>query len=627
MLACFTGPAQAQIAIPENQWPARVIASDRQVEANLDGSWTAKTHLEIKILSPNAIPALGQPALGYRDQMQQLDISNAYTLKADGRKLAVAPDAILTRQNPASANSPLLSDQKQKVILFPNVEQGDTLVYDSIITSKPEFDGSFIYTILIPTSLPVDRDDVTVSVPRAMAPAIEVHGLSAATSTQGDRVVYAIHFSNSRPVRESLVQSAFDVAPRFSVSTFKDYDAFAATYAKLALGAMTVTPEIQAKADEITAGVNDRRAQAKKIYDWVATHVRYVEVELGQGGIVPHDADRVLANAYGDCKDYAVLFGALLKAKGIDSNLVLVNSTSSFTRSKVPAVIPFNHMIVWLPEFRLYADATNGRFVPFGLLPPSEYGKPAVHIGDRSGALHNLPLSDPAASGTTYKLVLTTDDAGHITSNSSLTATGNFATTLRLLGGLMQGQNGSAIANAILQRNRVAGANGTLTLPPIDIDAASYQVSASYSTAGVVDGIARDEGLALFDNLRLLGPFSGAFFGPLLDNRGGDEAAVPCYNGHAVDDETLQFPATRHLATLPPDSHVSRPHITYVSHWSTDGNSISVHRELNTQFDQMLCSGSAKDDLLVAAGQIRKDAATVLLLPHVAGGPAEPAKP
>jgi len=37
-------------------------------------------------------------------------------------------------------------------------------------------------------------------------------------------------------------------------------------------------------------------------------HIRYVAIELGAGGFIPHDPDWTLTNAYGDCKDQAVLF-------------------------------------------------------------------------------------------------------------------------------------------------------------------------------------------------------------------------------------------------------------------------------------------------------------------------------
>ena len=128
--------------------------------------------------------------------------------------------------------------------------------------------------------------------------------------------------------------------------------------------------------------------------------------------------------------------------------------------------------------------------------------------------------------------------------------------------------------------------------------------------------------MTLSDHLRVASPFSSGFFGPLIDNRERDEAAVVCYTGQATDDETVQFPASRHVAALPADTKMTRNHLTYTSHWSSDGNSVSVHRELTTHFDAMLCSGGDKDDLLAAGDQIRADGKTPLLLPLVNNGAA-----
>ena len=623
-LLCLLASAQAQQAITLAQSPARLALSTRRIDVSSDGSWTQVAHTETKILQPSAIPVLGQTAIGYSDQLQQLDILSAYTRKANGDKIPVTPDAIITRQSPASANSPLLSDQKQKVIIFPNVEVGDTLVYDAKTTSKSLIAGAFAYDAIFPTALLVDDATIAISVPRTLPLYVEAHGLTAVKTTSGDRTLYTIHYANAKPVMPGQAQSGFDLEPRLSLSTFKDYDAFAATYGAMALPAIAVTPAIQAKADEITAGVPDRRDQAHRIYNWVAGHIRYVALEFGQGGIVPHAADRVLANAYGDCKDHAVLFAALLKAKGIESNLVLINSGNAFTVAKVAAMAPFNHMITWIPDFHLYADTTNGRFVSFGLLPMSEYGKPVIHIGDRSGALHATPATDSTSSSTAYKLTIAVNENGRIVSNSSLAATGDFATALRLVGGLMQGQDGAKMANTILQKSGMADASGVLMAPPPNADVPSYEISANYSMPGEAAGLGNASGVALADHLRVASPFSSGFFGPLIDARERDEAAVPCYTGQATDDETLQFPASRHLATLPADTKISKPHLTYVSHWSSDGNSVSVHRELTTRFDAMLCSGADKDDLLAAGDQIRADGKTLLLLPLVSNAPASP---
>jgi hypothetical protein len=153
-LCCYVASAAAQQAIPPASLPAKIIRSERRVEVAPDGSSTVISHIESKMLQQNAIAVLGQPAIGYSDLLQQVDVTDAYTLKADGSKIPVKPDAIITQQSPASRNSPLLSDQKQKVIVFPNVEVGDTLIYDLTTTSKPQIAGAFTYDTVIPPPWP-----------------------------------------------------------------------------------------------------------------------------------------------------------------------------------------------------------------------------------------------------------------------------------------------------------------------------------------------------------------------------------------------------------------------------------------------------------------------------------------
>lgn len=63
-------------------------------------------------------------------------------------------------------------------------------------------------------------------------------------------------------------------------------------------------------------------------------NIRYVGIWLGNGGIVPHPAEDILQNRYGDCKDKATLLQALLAAKGIYSQQVLINLGDSFYRSE-----------------------------------------------------------------------------------------------------------------------------------------------------------------------------------------------------------------------------------------------------------------------------------------------------
>src|SRR5262249_17808177 len=51
---------------------------------------------------------------------------------------------------------------------------------------------------------------------------------------------------------------------------------------------------------------------------WVQDKVRYVALEVGEGGYVPREPSVVAHRLYGDCKDKSFLYMALLARKGIE---------------------------------------------------------------------------------------------------------------------------------------------------------------------------------------------------------------------------------------------------------------------------------------------------------------------
>ena len=121
----------------------------------------------------------------------------------------------------------------------------------------------------------------------------------------------------------------------------------------------------------------------------MVAHTRYVAIELGRGSFVPHDADTVIAKGYGDCKDHDVLLQALLKAKGIDAESILINATNAYSLSEAPSFAQLDHVITYLPEFAVYLDASTP-VAPFDVLPLQEYGKPAVRASRKTAGLERL---------------------------------------------------------------------------------------------------------------------------------------------------------------------------------------------------------------------------------------------
>lgn len=77
-----------------------------------------------------------------------------------------------------------------------------------------------------------------------------------------------------------------------------------------------------------------------------------------------------MRNGYGDCKDYVVLMQALLKAKNIDSSAVLVDWGQMYQNLPLPMASQFNHAIIYLPAFNIFANPTD-KNASFGELDAS----------------------------------------------------------------------------------------------------------------------------------------------------------------------------------------------------------------------------------------------------------------
>ena len=437
-----------------------LVTADTVVQTS--GLFTKTYHYELQATNDAGAAQIAQQAVPFSASMEELEVVEAYTLKADGRKLVVNANSILTQAPQGAASVTQFDDQRQKVIIFPNVAGGDSVIFTMRLrATRPRIPGQYFYADIFSPTTAYKEVRETIVAPKNYPLYTESHDVTFEKEETGDNVTYRWRYSASNPPSDFELPpvSPLDKFPRLLVSSFKDYSELGRAYAAMAAPKEAITSKIQALADRLTSGIAGRRQQAEAIYNWVSKNVRYVAVDIGNGGIVPHDADSVLANAYGDCKDHAVLFAALLKARGIDSDTVLINSANAYNLPDVAALVPLNHAITWLPEFQIYADTTAST-APFGTLPFTEYGKPVVHTKTSTMATALTPILGAGLATTNVKTVARIDKDGKVTGDSTITATGPFSTSLRAMGLLIQASGPERIAAAQLKAQNLTGKIG-----------------------------------------------------------------------------------------------------------------------------------------------------------------------
>ena len=397
------------------QSPVTIVKSTRDFDVRPDGTYSVAEHDEYLARTVAAATDVGKIEIYYDELTQdEPQVTEAYTLKADGTKLPVDQSAMYIQA--AASDDDEISSGKEKVIVFPKVAAGDTVVYTYKQNVKTAMlPGLFTTSEAYGRTKSYNDLSGSVTAPKSMPLSIDAHDVSIQKEFQGDSTHYSWHYAAPDALAEDVSGVALsDRNPRVTFSSFASYDQLGRAYADMIAPALAVTPKVQTFADKLTDGIADRRGQAEKIYQWVSENIRYVSVQLGVGGYMPHAAEAVLENGYGDCKDHAVLLAALLKAKGIDSDIVAINASNSYKVADAPSLDAFDHAINWLPEFNLYVDSTIG-VAPFGALGFVEYGKPVLHAVTKGGALRRTPIVAPGEAAMLVKTTARLDEAGNIT--------------------------------------------------------------------------------------------------------------------------------------------------------------------------------------------------------------------
>ena len=150
------------------------------------------------------------------------------------------------------------------------------------------------------------------------------------------------------------VQAPRNAPPRFAQGMSVDVTDFASWADLSALllphfekaSAIPADSPLQAEIARIKAASPDPAKRAQLALELVQGKIRYVNLALGTGGLVPAGADLTWQRRYGDCKGKTVLLIGLLRALGVAAEPVLVSSNGDGLNERLPMVGLFDHVLV-----------------------------------------------------------------------------------------------------------------------------------------------------------------------------------------------------------------------------------------------------------------------------------------
>src|SRR6266566_2096247 len=404
-------PAKPELAIPapvDHSQESYVVEKLRaSYRFENDGTGRREVYARIKVQSEAGVEQWGQLVVGYNSANERVEIPYVRVHKADGSTLTAPQDSVQDLSIPLERDAPVYTDYRQKHITVPGLRPGEELEYDFVtITHTPLAAGQFWMEHDFVKSGTVLDEQLELNVPKERVIKLKTKpGNDPKISEANGRRIYAwssSHIDEDEKDKDKNKDKKKKKAPKepeppaVQMTTFASWEEMGRWYAALEKDRRQPTPEIRARAAELTKGKTNDLDKIEALYDFVGPNFRYVSLSLGVGRFQPHAAADVLHNEYGDCKDKHTLLASLLEASGYHASSVLINSGRKLD-PEIPSPSQFDHVFTLVPlgNDKVWMDSTT-EVAPFRLLSAQLRKKQALIIPqDGTPHLEETPPDPP----------------------------------------------------------------------------------------------------------------------------------------------------------------------------------------------------------------------------------------
>jgi tetratricopeptide (TPR) repeat protein len=400
-----------------------------------DGTGTREETSRVRILADSGVKAMAVLTFTYTASNQLVEVGYVRVIKPDGT-VVVTPDYNI-QDMPADVTreAPMYSDIHQKHVAVKGLGVGDTLESKvTLRTLKPEVPGQFWLEYSFEKNLIALDEQLDLDLPADKSVTVTSDDLQPTVTTANGRKLYHWASSNlARPDPDAPPKSTKHWKPSVQATTFTSWEQVGAWYQSLQHDRLASTPAIQAKAAALTKGLTTDEDKIRAIFNDVALHTHYVGLDFGIGRYQPHEADDVLSNEYGDCKDKHTLLAAELKAAGIEAWPVLISSSRELDPA-MPSPAQFDHVITLVPlgGKMMWMDST-AEVAPIGVLMAVLRDKQALAIpGSKPAYLVRTPADLPSPRVIQIQVEGKLSDQGLFTGHLAQTMDGDVGVLFRM---------------------------------------------------------------------------------------------------------------------------------------------------------------------------------------------------
>jgi len=427
-----------------SQEPFVIEQFSRKQQFENDGTSSRQDTARVRIQSQAGVQNYGLLSFSYPSATGTFEVAYIRVRKPDGSIVETPPENMQDMAAEITRQAPFYSDLHEKHVAVRGLSVGDVLEFRTEEhTTKPLAPGQFWTEYSFTHDLIVMDELLEIAVPRERAVKIKGSEVQPVIGDAGGYRVYTWHHTSlehkgetnkKREATERIWQQLQGRLPQPDVlmSSFVSWDDVGRWYGGLQEERVKPTPEVTAKAAELTRNTSNDEAKLRALYGYVSTQFRYIGVSFGIGRYQPHSAAEVLANQYGDCKDKHTLLASLLAAVRIPAYPTLISSSREVD-AEVPSPGQFNHVITVVPRegSLVWLDST-AEVGPYQYLVSPLRDKHGLVIWkDKPAALVNTPADLPYGTFQKFSMDAKLSEVGTLEGNAEVSNRGDLEYLLR----------------------------------------------------------------------------------------------------------------------------------------------------------------------------------------------------
>jgi transglutaminase-like putative cysteine protease len=324
------------------------------------------THIIKEIVSEAGIQNGSSINIGFDPSFERLDVHNITVWRNNKpeKRLSARSFKILADEKELSRF--IYQGSYSAYCILNDIRKGDRIEYSYTITGRnPIFNNKFFRDLYFQSSVPFAHvyKSILVSPSRKLnfksfnkTPQVSVSIKDGLTNYEWNAYqVMPVEYFDNQPGWYN----------NYAYIQVSDYSSWKEV-TDWALSVNPVMPVTNGKLAVQVAGLKaatkgDKEKYFRGAVKMVQDEVRYMGIEMGEYSHRANNPEKVFNQRYGDCKDKSLLLASVLRAGGIEAEMVLVNSGIDAGIDKfIPTPNAFNHAVVvaTINNKQVWVDAT-----------------------------------------------------------------------------------------------------------------------------------------------------------------------------------------------------------------------------------------------------------------------------